>query len=151
MKKTMYKLILLAGITFCGAVLLSSCSKDDNTNTSTASKDYFVNNMQSLDLKVSFASDNGTDITSKFSGYTFRFADTIALAGKATASNDLLTVSGTWSIDGDYNKIAFVFPTAVIADLAFMNKQWQFTNRDSATVKLMASNGENDVLYFVRK
>ena len=152
MKKAMYKLALFAAITFTAPVLLSSCDKDDDdeTSSSATAKEYFANNMVNRELVVPLATDNSVDITAKFDGLTFTFTDTATYAGTATASNNILTVRGTYAIDAAYDNITFSFPTNILADLAFTNKQWHFTNRDSATIKLNAVS-ETDVIYFKRK
>ncbi len=144
----MYKLILLAGIFFPATVILNSCVKDDLTATSTVStQQYAENNVLNRDLFVSTATDDNTDITAHFNGITFHFTGS-GLSGSATAANDLLSVSGTWSLDTNYDKITFSFPTDVLASLAFMNKQWLINISSSTLVMLSAANGETDVLYF---
>ena len=153
MKKIIYKIALFAVVAFSIPAVLSSCDKDDDdpANPSSASaKEYFIKNMLNQQLVVPLATDNSVDITAKFDGMTFTFTDTATFAGVATAANNLYSVNGTWSIDAAYNKITFAFPTANFTDLVFANKQWQFANRDSATIKLNAVS-ESDVLYFKKK
>ena len=142
--------MLIIVISLTGTVLLSSCSKDDDDNTPPSSNAvYFSDNALARDLLVQQASDNSTDITAQFAGYTFRLTKTAALSGTISASNDLLTVNGTWSIDANYDKITFVFPTDVINSLAFFNKEWQFSSRATTVIQLTASDG--DILKFQRK
>jgi hypothetical protein len=152
MKKIISKLILLAAISFSGAMLLTGCSKDnanDNSSTSTG-HDYFVANMLGKDLMVTSAIDNTTDITADFSGYTFHLTDTAALGGNITAANFVRTTVGVWTIDAAYSKITFTFPSP-IPILTFMTKQWQFTSNSTTTIDLGAANGETDVLRFSKK
>jgi hypothetical protein len=152
MKKIFYNLVLFAGVSFTGAAVLSSCTKgDDNSATNASSQQYFSTNVVNHDFAVLMATDNGTDITANYNGINFRFADTATLAGTATASNSLLTVHGTWTVDAAYDKITFSFPTTTLTSLSFMNKQWQFMNRNSQAIDLKAANGETDELHFTRK
>lgn len=150
----MYKLILLSGISFSGAVLLNSCSKKDDTATISTpfqmAKHNFETNILDRDLVVPFAQDDGTNITIKFAGLTFHFTGNGTLTGSATAANDLLSVNGTWSMTAAYDKITFAFPTNLFPDLAFMNKEWLITSNNFPIV-LTAANGENDQLNFSPK
>ena len=143
--------MLIIGISLTGTVLLSSCSKDDDDDNTTPSSNavYFSENALARDLLVQLASDNSSDITAQFSGYTFRLTKTATYSGTITASNDLLTVNGTWSIDAGYDKITFVFPTDVISSLSFFNKEWQFSSRSTTVIELVAADG--DILKFQRK
>ncbi len=151
MKTLLYKLALIISISF-STVLLNSCSKDDDDNSTTvtgsANAQYFSNNVLNRDLTVQQALNGGTDITASFNGYTFRLTKNAAYSGTITAANDLLSENGTWSVDADYNNITFNFPTDMIPDLAFFNKQWTFSNRNSAVVELTSG---SDVLKFQRK
>jgi hypothetical protein len=152
MKKIIYKYSFLAGIFFCTAAVLNSCSKTDvNINSSAAVKEYFVNNMLGRDLAVALAKDENTPITSMFTGYNFRFITTTASAGTATVSNDLFAINGTWNINTTNNTITFNFPVTIITSLVFINKEWQFANRNAATIILTATNGETYELHFVIK
>ena len=153
MKKIISKLSLLTAVCFSGALLLTSCTKDnvdDNSSSSTTAHDYFVNNMLKRDLTVTSAIDNSTDITADFSGYTFYLADSTAYSGSISAANFVRTTIGTYTVDAAYTKITFSFP-GTIPILNFMTKQWQFTSNSSVTIDLSAANGETDVLRFSKK
>jgi hypothetical protein len=152
MKKRIYKMLQIAAVVFCCVTIVSSCTKDGNDNNNTTSgQAYFTSNATNRDLLVVYAKDDNADVTVKFSGYNVRLADTASTAGTITVWNDLLSVKGTWTIDATYNNITFMLPVNIIADLAFLNKQWRFANRESATIKLVAANGESDEVHFSRK
>lgn len=152
MKNRIYKMLQTAAIVFCCVTIISSCSKDDNdTNNPSSGQAYFSNNATNRDLLVVYAKDDNTDVSTKFSGYNVRLADTTSTAGTITVWNNLLSVKGTWTIDANYDNITFVLPVNIIPDLALMNKQWRFSNRESATIKLVAANGETDEVHFARK
>lgn len=152
MKNTIYKLITAATMVFCCIILISGCKKNnDDADNNASAQVYFSSNVINRDLLLVYAKDNNADVTAKFSGYTFRLADTASLAGTITVSNDLLTVKGNWSVDASYNKIAFILPTNIIPDLVLLNKEWQFTTREQAVIKLAAANGEADELHFSKK
>jgi hypothetical protein len=151
MKKLIYNLVLLAGISFCGMMFLSSCSKKNDDMTSTSASYYFTNNTENRDLVIQSAIDDGANITVNFNGLTFHLSETSTFAGTINATNDLFSVQGTWSIDEAYDKITFSFPTDKLPSLGFLNKQWQFMNRNSEAIDLKAANGENDEVHFIRK
>jgi hypothetical protein len=151
MKKIISNLVLFAGIAFSGITLLSSCNKDNDVMASNTAVYYFTNNTVNRDLVIQSAIDDGANITANFNGLTFHMSDTSKFSGTINASNDLFTVLGTWSVDEAYDKITFSFPTDKLPVLGFLNKQWQFMNRNSEAIDLRATNGENDEVHFVRK
>lgn len=151
MKNTIYKLVAAASIVFCCIIIISGCKKDNDNADNSSSQVYFSSNVINTDLLLTLAKDNNTEVTSKFAGYTFRLTDTASLAGTITVWNDLLSVKGTWSIDANYDKISFALPTNIIPDLALLNKEWQFSSRQTTSIKLVAANGEADELDFSKK
>lgn len=151
MKKIFYNLALFAGLSFTGITLLSSCSKENDAMASNTATYYFTNNTVNRDLVIQSAIDDGANITANFNGVTFHLSDTSKFSGNVDAFNDLFNVQGTWSIDDAYEKITFSFPTDKLPSLSFLNKQWQFMNRNSEAIDLRAANGENDEVHFVRK
>ena len=157
MKKLTLRFIVLAGIIFSGAMLFSSCSKNnsDTTAVSTAeAKGYFENYMVNRDLGVALAIDDTTNVTIPLSGYTFRLTDSTggtATSGTVTASNITRVVAGTWSVDAGYNTITFNFADVLVPYIIFVSKQWQFVNRNSPTIMLKAADGETDLLQFTQK
>ncbi len=139
---------LIASILFSGVLLITGCSKKDNTlNPMPANPNIFDH-----DLLVSSANDNGADITGNFTGITFHFEGPYsALSGNANAWNSFLAVSGTWSINTAYDKITFNLPVTIFAQFAYINKQWLITKSNSTTIVLNATNGESDELHFTIK
>ena len=145
MKHYMYKVILVVMLSFCAATLLDSCKKNSDTAASLPADQKLLDR----NLLVSYAKDDGTDITINYNGIIFKFTGpATALSGGATASNTLLTVNGTWSLNTSRNKITFAFPTNAIPELSHMNKQWLIANPSANPVVLTALLGENDELRF---
>jgi hypothetical protein len=151
MKNTFYKMLPVAAVALCCVIMASGCKKDDNSNDTSTAQVYFTSNVINRDLLLTYAKDNTTDVTAKFNGFNFRLTDTASLAGTITVWNDLLSVKGTWTIDAGYDKISFAVPVNIIPDLALLNKEWQFTSRESAIIKVTATNGEADELNFSNK
>src|SRR5688500_12939226 len=98
--KTKILNLIFAGVIICGAAI-SGCSKSDSVNdlnespkTLTAkagSGDLMAAQVSILntDLIITYASDNGTDITAEFNEFTFHNQGT-APSGQAHVWNDLL-------------------------------------------------------------
>lgn len=155
MKTLLNKWTIIFGICF-STLILGSCSKDDMNESLSASalkanptsqantEEGFINR----DLIVQLAIDNGSDITTNFSGYTFRFVANGSGGGIVYASNDIMAIEGRWVLN-ENRSITIMFPTNLIAALAFMNKQW-IMDTSTSTVKLTDPQ-ENDVVNFVNK
>ena len=113
MKKIISNLVLIAGLSFTGITLLSSCSKENDAMTSNTAAYYFTTNTVNRILVIQSAIDDGANITANFNGLTFYLSDTSKFSGSIVASNDLLSVHGTWIIDDAYEKITFSFPQMI--------------------------------------
>ena len=163
MKNSIYKFILSAVIIFSAATILNSCTKADAINTisnpagttQTSANGQAVrpaaNSILDQDLVITYAKDDNVDITGKFRDFTFHFTYTGSTSGPAAAWNNILTVDGTWSMLNSHDNITFAFPTNIISDLAFLDKQWIIGESTGTTIMLTAANGENDVIYFSSK
>ena len=149
MKTLIHKLLLLTGICFSAAAL-NSCSKEDtNTNGQSSAQQNFESNVTNRNLQVSQSGDDGVNNTANFNGLVFRFSGTGSLSGTATASNSLLAVTGSWTVNASFDKLTISFPTSTLSQLAFMNKEWLINSSTSSSiVVLTAANGEMDVLQF---
>ena len=143
----MYKIVLVAMLSFCAATLFNGCKKNDTATTS----DTLPADQKLIDhnLLISFAKDDGSDITSNYTGLVFKYNGTAkSLSGSATAANGILNVTGTWALNATRNRITFAFPTNVISELSYLNKQWEITNPSTNPVVLKALFGENDEVRF---
>jgi hypothetical protein len=76
--------------------------------------------------------ENGTDITSSFSGYVFKFNSN----GTVTGTNTGTVVDGTWSGDVSTKTIVSQFPSAG-APIDKLNAEWKITDSypDSVAAK----------------
>ena len=149
MKHTTYKFVLAAILFFSGIVLFTSCKKDENNNTPSWPGNQILIDK---DFLVSYAKDNGGNITANYAGYTFRFAGPPSLlTGTATVTNTLLTITGTWTMTAGRDRITFAFPTNLFPELSYMNKTWIVTNATANPVVLNATFGEDDELRLTLK
>jgi hypothetical protein len=86
---------------------------------------------------VKIYTDNGTDITSSFSGYVFQFKQD----GTVVGVNGTTSVTGTWSADVNNYTITSNFPNAV-SPLIKLNGVWKIT--DSSVSYVVANATIND-------
>lgn len=151
MKTSISKLMLLTGILFSGTMILNSCSKSDIINANAVNAPAQVKATSGLlnhDLKVTMAIDGGINITADFNSITFNFTATSATSGYGDARNDLLNVRGPWSMQT--GNITMSFPTNILSQLAFMNREWVITENGS-NVELRSANGDGDLIQLTGK
>lgn len=148
----LYKSRFIIAIGFAVLLLLSGCSKKTliETPSQNVLEQYFEQNILNKDFIVHYASDDGIDITSQFSGFIFRLNKTTFYNGPMTASNSLFTFTGTWSCNSDYSKLTITLPTT-IPSFSFLNREWKFTKKAVPTMELAPwGTTEPDVLHMQR-
>ena len=147
-----YKSRFIIAIGIALLLLCSGCSKKTliDTPSQNVLEQYFEQNILNHDFNVNYASDNGTDITSQFAGFIFRLNKNTYYDGPMTASNGLLTVTGTWSCNSDYSKLTINLPTT-IPSFSFLNREWKFTKKAVPIMELAPwGTTEPDVLHMQR-
>ncbi len=129
MPVVIYKSRFIIAIALAALLLLSSCSKSAliEQNQSLLQQ-YFETNILNKDFKVHLAMDNGADITTQFSGYTFKLTKNTLVDGPMAATLGTTTLTGTWSCNEDYSKLVITLPNSVIA-FAFLNREWKFIKK----------------------
>ncbi len=129
MKSNLYFLTIIIGI-----VLLASCKKDDNSNSSTA----LNNTLQMGKWKITYYIDNGTDQTSHYTGYAFTFNNN----GTVNAAKTGSLVNGTWNSGNDDSTLKLVlgFSTSPFDEL---NDDWHVIQQTSVIIKLEDVSGGN--------
>ena len=141
MIKTTFTLLTIA------ALSLTSCK-----NKTTVQED-IKSNTTSGTWKVTKYVDSGKDETSKFSGYTFTFAD----GGTATATNGSNSTTGSWSIhdsnskDDSQDDLHFVLSFPTTNNLDDLNDDWDFVSQSNTKLELTdvsGGNGGTDYLTF---
>jgi hypothetical protein len=125
----------LFNLMLASAVLISagSCSKDEDNSMSTQA----ASTLKSGTWKVTLFVDNGVDETTDFNSFNFTFAN----GGVVTATNNVLTATGTWSTGTDDStpklNLAFTTP-AIFTDLT---EDWEILTVTSNTVSLHHQSG----------
>ena len=135
-------------------LVLTSCSKTDITemtptpnaattaNTANAGKPAPTTAaIINQDIKISYARDNGVDITSQFKDFTFKFIGTYP-SGPAHVWNDLLAQTGQWSSPTESTDFVLSYPTGIFEQLAFLNRQWTIVEGSTNFFRLTSSDGD---------
>jgi hypothetical protein len=140
--------------TLCAAVLLfSSCKKiaASIAPSQNALEQYFGDNVLNKDFTVKLASDNGTDITAQYSGYTFKLLKNTFYDGPLTATFNQTTTNGTWSSNSDYSKLIITLPNTA-ASFTFLSREWRFTKKTVPVLELAPwGTTEPDILHMQRQ
>jgi len=115
---------------------LNSCSKNviEEIQQNQA-ENYFEKNILGNNFRVKLATDNGADITSQFSGFTYVLIKGTLLDGPMTATKNGATYNGTWAANADYSKLTISFPSAP-PEFVFLNRDWKFTKKALPVMEL---------------
>jgi len=118
---------------FIAVFCFTSCSKElqnavNGTGTSTILEQYFEANVLNQNFLINSATDNGTDITANYNGYTFKMLKTDYYHGPAQATKGANTYTGTWSSNSDYSKLVITLPNTP-SEFVFLNREWRFTKK----------------------
>ena len=135
MKKVIHfhQLIFLLSIS---CACFTGCSKKAVEEVkATYYQQQFEDNILNKNFRVHLATDNGVDLTSQFTGYTFVLFKSTYYNGPMTGVKNGITYNGTWSSNDDYSKLAISF-TSAPAEFVFINREWRFTEKALPIMKL---------------
>ena len=132
-------------------LLLASCSKSAiEAKFISAAEQYFEDNVIGRDFRIELATDNGTDITTQYTGFLFRLLKNTSFDGPLTATNGATVYAGTWSCNEDYSKLVISLPTAP-PTFSFLIREWKFTKKSFPIMELAPwGTTEPDVLHMER-
>jgi hypothetical protein len=145
LNKTLLAMLLVVG-------LFSTSCKKKETSPITLLEQYFEANVINKNFIISFASDNGTDLTSKYADYTFRLLKTDFYHGPLEAQKNSTITTGTWSSNEDYSKLIISLPDTP-SELIFLTRQWRFTKKRPEQLELAPWGGSTEpvILYMKRQ
>lgn len=148
-----YKSRFIIALGLAVLLLFTGCKKGGIiTPSQNALEQYFEDNILNKDFTVHLASDNGADITSQFSGFTFKLLKNTYYDGAMTASNSLFTINGTWSSNSDYSKLVITLPSTTVSSFAFLSREWKFTKKAVPIMELAPwGTTEPDILHMQRQ
>jgi len=114
-------------------------------------EEYFETNVLNRNFTVSLAQDNGTDLTTNYTGYTFVLLKTDFYHGPLQATKGGSMYTGTWSCNEDYSKLIITLSNPP-SEFAFLSRGWKFTSKKFPTLKLAPwGSSEALVLYMFRQ
>lgn len=137
---------------FCSMFfILNSCGSDDNNSiTQEALVALVQNTIANGSWDVSLFSENGTNKTEDFNGYTFVFTPSNAIV--VTQNSD--TFPGLWSLGVDSGKAKFILNFfATNGPLEEISEDWQIIDASTNRIQLShvsGGNGTTDLLTFQR-
>lgn len=141
--------LLILIFPFC---FLSCLKKEALTpNTGTLLEQYFESGVLNQNFTITLATNNGTDLTSNYSGYTFKLLKTDYYHGPMQATKGTNTYSGTWSSNEDYSKLVITLP-GTPAEFVFLTREWRFTKKELPQLELAPwGNTDPVVLHMLRQ
>lgn len=124
---------MIVALAFGLILLLGSCKKlAVATGSQSQLEALFEQNILNKNFVVHFAGDNGMDITSQFSSFTFVLTKTSSFYGgpmTATTTSGT-TYTGTWASNNDYSKLSIsITDPSTPAPFVFINRDWRFTKK----------------------
>ncbi|MDD3876992.1 MAG: hypothetical protein PHT69_10245 [Bacteroidales bacterium] len=137
----MKNILKLTAIFIFLAIFITSCSKDDNSNTGNVTEI-----IEEGDWKIVLFNEDGNDELYHFTGYSFVFNN-----GTVTASKNSSTITGTYSntTDSGNNKLILDFGTSQPFDE--LNDDWHILEQTNVKIRLedvSGGNGGTDLLTF---
>jgi len=140
MSDLLYKRRLIIAITFALVLLcLASCKKLAVAAGSRSQLELlFEENILNKNFVVNLATDNGTNITGQFTGYSFILTKTTSFYdGPMTGTKNGVVFSGTWTSNDDYSKLIINLntPTPPV-EFNFINRPWRFTKKALPVLEL---------------
>ena len=131
----MVQLKKLSFIILCSLLLFPACKKAGDLVNNPLLEQYFETNILNRDFTVSLATDNNTDLTAKYVGYTFVLLKTDYYHGPLKATFGSTVYMGTWSSNEDYSKLDISLPVPP-SEFTFLSRAWRFTSKSFPTLKL---------------
>lgn len=140
---------LLIGL--CFMVFFFSACKKAGSNTGSRVEKLFEENVLNKDFVVAYATNNGTDLTANYNGYTFVLLKTDYYHGDLQAKKDGAVITGSWSTNDDYSKLIITLPETP-SDFIFLSREWRFTKKSVPLLKLAPwGTSEPLVLHMLRR
>ncbi|MEO6452779.1 MAG: hypothetical protein ABIN97_01840 [Ginsengibacter sp.] len=130
-KLTVVKLIILFSFI---TIFLCSCKKGGLISEERV-ESLLDENIIGENFVVALATDNGIDITAKYTGYIFVLGKSDLYNGPLQAKKDAVSSTGTWSTNEDFSKLTITLPDAP-SEFIFLSRAWRFTSKSATLLKL---------------
>ncbi|MEP7164932.1 MAG: hypothetical protein ABI741_09560 [Ferruginibacter sp.] len=129
----------IIAILFAVLLLAAGCKKSQDAITEDLLQQYFETNILNRDFQVKVAvDDNGTDITTQYTGYTFKLLKTNTnYNGQMTGTRNGTVITGTWTCNDDFSKLDIsLTQPSIPAEFVFLNRPWRFTKKAVPVMEL---------------
>jgi len=142
----MKNIIKFPALIFAVVLLVSSCKKDDNSNSNSSQPAQLSASVQQGSWKITSYIDNGVDQTNHYTGYEFQFNSN----GTITATKAGTTISGTWSDGMDDSVLKLVLNFGAATPFLEINDDWHVTQQSAVMIRLQdVSGGGSGTEYLV--
>ena len=131
----------IIAILFAVLLLATSCKKAKEQITEDILQKYFETNILNRDFIVQLATNDTTDITSRYTGEVFRlYKGSDNYNGAMTGIKGSTTYNGSWASNEDFSKLTISLITPSIPDeFVFLNRIWRFTKKAIPVMELAPS------------
>lgn len=127
----------IIAIIFAVFLLATGCKKTKDAITQNILEQYFESNILNRDFRVKLATDNGTDLTTHYDGYTFRLLKNTNFDGPMTGVKNGATITGSWNCNEDFSKLSIsLTQPATPTEFIFLNRAWRFTKKAVPVMEL---------------
>ncbi len=147
-----YRSRYIIAILFAVLLLATSCKKTQDAITQDVLQQYFETNILNRVFIVILATDNGTDLTSQFTGYNFTLLKSTNYNGPMIGAKNGVTFTGTWSSNNDFSKLTISLTEPTIpAEFIFLNRIWRFTKKAVPVMELAPSGSSAPIVLHMQR
>ena len=138
MSISIYNKRFIIAIVCATLLLLFGCKKTIENITENTLKKQFEDNILNKTFVVDFATDNGINKTSEYTGYDFVLSKTTSyFDGPMTGTKAGIIYTGTWSCNEDFSKLVInINSPSIPAEFVFLNRAWKFTKKALPVMEL---------------
>lgn len=126
---------LLTAILFAFSFLSCIKKNSSGSDSGTYLEQYFESSVLNKNFIINLATNNGADITSNYSGYTFTLLKTDFYHGPLQVSKGSSIYTGTWASNADYSKLTITLPSQP-SEFNFIARDWRFTKKELPQLEL---------------
>lgn len=147
-----YRSRYIIAILFAVLLLATSCKKTQDAITQDVLQQYFETNILNRVFIVILATDNGTDLTSQYTGYNFTLLKSTNYNGPMLGVKNGVTYTGTWSSNNDFSKLTISLTDPTIpAEFIFLNRIWRFTKKAVPVMELAPSGSSSPIVLHMQR
>lgn len=145
-----YRSRYFIAILFAVLLLATSCKKTQEAIQQDILQKYFETNILNRNFIVQLATDNGTDLTSQYTGYIFTLLKTTNYNGPMVGQKNGVSYTGTWSSNNDFSKLTISLPATPV-EFVFLNRVWRFTKKAVPVMELAPSGSSAPIVLHMQR